>query len=30
MKDFRYYADCFSSTAMILGKPAPRKVLLLL
>lgn len=32
MKDFRYYADCFSSlhTAMKLGKPAPHKALLLL
>lgn len=32
MKDFRYFADCFSSlhTAMKLGKPAPHKALLLL
>lgn len=32
MKDFRYYADCFSSlhAAMKLSKPAPHKALLLL
>ena len=32
MKDFRYFADCFSSlhTALKLGKPAPHKALLLL
>ena len=32
MKDFRYYAECFTSlhTARKLGKPAPHKALLLL